>query len=269
MTALNELPAQGAQGFCFDFSHGAKLPVSDPRGRDVSERVNIHIDAAFLAKRLAEPRREYVGASSIGGECLRAIQLGYAGVPIDAGRMEGKVLRIFQVGHVFEDEVARWLIAAGFDLEVVNPETGKQWGFSVLGGKGKGHLDGIVRGGPIPMEYPAMWECKALNDKGWQEVKKKGLAIAKPTYAAQVALDQAYLGLKNPALFTMLNKNTEELHHELIEFDPGLAQQMSDRMAQVVTATARQELLPRAFNAPTHFKCSWCDFNKSCWSMKR
>ena len=51
------------------------------------------------------------------------------------------------------------------------------------------------------------------------------MAAAKPIYAAQVALYQAYMGLTEaPALFTAVNKDTSELHHELVPFDAAVAQ---------------------------------------------
>ncbi len=248
-----------------DFNHGAKLPADHPRAADISDRINAYIDAAFASERANAVRREYVGASAIGNPCLRALQYGYVGVPVDAGRMEGKVLRIFRTGHVFEDELANWMRMAGFELDTIDPATGKQYGFAVLGGKGKGHLDGIIRSGPIPMQYPCLWECKALNEKGWQDVKKRGLALAKPVYAAQVAIDQGYLDLLAPAIFTALNKNTGELHHEFVPFDPQLAQQMSDKMALIVTSTEQQQLLPRAYANADYFECKWCDWYKTCW----
>lgn len=254
-----------------DFNHGATLPVTDPRAQDFSDRMNAHIDAAFFAKRNAEARREYVGASAIGGDCLRAVQLGYLGVAPDPERVSGKMLRIFDTGHQFEDILVSWLRNAGFVLDTIDPKTGKQWGFSVLGGKGKGHLDGILRDGPLPIAYPALWECKALNEKGWQSVKKDGLHIAKPVYAGQVAIDQAYLKLhENPAVFTALNKNTEELHHELVPFDQPLAQEMSDRMARIVSDTQQQKMIPRPFSDRENFRCKHlCDFPGTCWKMSK
>src|SRR6185312_8039641 len=171
----------------------------------------------------------------------------YIGVPVDEGRMSGKSLRIFDVGHRFEEAAVEWLGMAGFQLSVLNGNSGKQYGWTALNGKAKGHVDGILYGGPIPMQYPAIWECKALNEKGWQDVKKRGVALAKPIYAAQIAINQAYMNITAPSLFTALNKNTEELHHELVPFDRDLAQRMSDKLTQVVTATEQQTLLPRAF----------------------
>ena len=74
-----------------------------------------------------------------------------------------------------------------------------------------------------------------MNTKTRREKVSKGVTHAKPIYAAQIALYQAYMdatvpGLAdNPALFTAINKDTAELHHELVPFDGDLAQRMSDR----------------------------------------
>jgi len=238
--------------------------------RDVSDTINYYVNEAFMAKRAAEAKREYVGASAIGDECLRKLQFSLLQVPPDHEPI-GNMLRIWEAGHRWEDILADWLRMAGFELEALNPETGKQSGFSVLGGRGKGHFDGIIRGGPSCFKYPCLWECKALNVNSWQDVKKKGLQVSKPIYAAQVAIGQAYLELhENPAIFTALNKNTEELYHELVPFDQPLAQRMSDKMAQVIEATAHKEILPRAYAASDHFQCrQFCSYSEKCWSMKR
>jgi hypothetical protein len=255
----------------FDFNSGSSRSPDDPRSpRDVSDRINAHIDAAFLAKRAAEPKREYVGASAIGDDCLRKLQFGYLQVPPDADP-PGHMLRIWETGHVFEREVGNWLRMAGFDLQILDPETQQQFGFSILDDEGQGHFDGIIRDGPLPMAYPFLWECKALKAASWNDVKKRGLQLSKPIYAGQVALGQAYLSLhENPGIFTALNKNTSELHHELVPFDQPLAQRMSDKMAQIVQSTKDEQLLPRGYSSPDHFQCKHlCPFTDKCWSLKR
>lgn len=254
--------------FNFDLNHGASKPIDDPRGRDISDRVNGFIDAAFFAARAAEPKREYVGASAIGNECLRAVQFAYAGVKPDRVPASN-MLRIWRTGHVFEAEICAWLNMAGFKVEPVDAETGKQFGFTVCDEEGQGHFDGICTGGPIDLAYPFLWECKALNTKNWSDVKKKGLYISKPIYAAQVAIGQGYLDLTNPAMFTALNKNDSSLYHERVPFDQQLSQHTSDKMALVIQSTRDHQLLPRAFSSNDHYKCKWCDFGPTCWGMKR
>ncbi len=46
-----------------DFNHGALKDANGPRARDISERINAHIDAALFRTRSEEQNREYVGAS--------------------------------------------------------------------------------------------------------------------------------------------------------------------------------------------------------------
>jgi hypothetical protein len=97
------------------------------------------------------------------------------------------------------------------------------------------------------------------------------VARAKPVYAAQIAVYQAYMegavpGIaSNPALFTAINKDSEELWFELVPFDGGLAQRMSDRAVRIITATDSQELLPRLATTPTHHECKTCAWQDRCW----
>src|SRR6185295_17561686 len=123
------------------------------------------------------------------------------------------------------------------------------------GGRFRGHIDGCILAGPAPMAFPALWENKALGAAAWKEVVKKGVVLARPIYAAQIALYQAYLELPNPALFTALNRDTWELYCELVIFDMALAQRMSDRAVEIVRASEAEELLPRAASDKTSVIC--------------
>jgi hypothetical protein len=61
--------------------------------------------------------RDYLGASRLGVACERALQFEYAKAPVDHGRdTQGRMLRIFERGHVMEDCMVAWLRDAGFDL---------------------------------------------------------------------------------------------------------------------------------------------------------
>ncbi|MCH2220872.1 MAG: hypothetical protein MK097_11205 [Dechloromonas sp.] len=161
-----------------------------------------------------------------------------------------------------------WLRAAGFDLRTRN-DAGEQFGFSALDGRLQGHVDGVIVAGPdlgFGSGYPALWENKCLGAKSWRELERHRLAVAKPVYAAQVALYQAYLELHaHPALFTAVNADTMEIHAELVPFDAALAQRMSDRAVKVITATEAGELLPRSFSDPTHVECRMCPWQDRCW----
>lgn len=244
----------------------------------IAERVNAAVDAALIAEREATPPRTYLGASRLGHACERALQLEFAGAPKDEGAdFGGQTLRIFEIGHQLEDLAIRWLRAAGLDLYTRkgNRPDGEQFGFSVAGGRIRGHVDGIIATAPAPLGIgvPALWECKTMNAKNWRACVKDGVAVAKPVYAAQIALYQAYMegavpGISaNPALFTAINKDTAELHHELVPFDAGLAQRMSDRGVRILQATDAGELLPRIATNRDFFECRFCPWAARCWGL--
>ena len=244
----------------------------------IAERVNAAIDAALIAEREATPPRTYLGASRLGHACERALQFEFAGAPKDEGAdFGGQTLRIFEIGHQLEDLAIRWLRAAGLDLYTRkgNRPDGEQFGFSVAGGRIRGHVDGIIADAPaaLGLHTPALWECKTMNARNWRACVKDGVAVAKPVYAAQIALYQAYMegtvpGISaNPALFTAINKDTAELYHELVPFDAGLAQRMSDRGVRILQATDAGELLPRIATSRDFFECRFCPWAARCWAL--
>ncbi len=232
----------------------------------LSGQIEALMDRALETERDATPPRDYLGASRLGAACERQLQYEYAKAPVDHGKgFSGRLLRIFERGHRTEDMVIRWLRMAGYTLKTEDAD-GHQFGFSVADGRMRGHVGGVLIGGPEGFAYPALWENKCLGAKSWRDVEKHKLAVSKPIYAAQIAMYQSYLALyEHPALFTAVNADSMEIYAELIPFDASLAQRMSDRAARVIQATEVGELLPRSFNDSTHFECKFCAWAERCW----
>ena len=67
------------------------------------------------------------------------------------------------------------------------------------------------------------------------------------------------------ALFTALNKDTQELHHELVPFDVRAAQALSDKAVEVIRAAEAGELPPRIAASPDFYLCRWCAYAQRCW----
>ena len=262
-----------------DLSHGSGAQYLPPQPLpDITAAICAAIDTGLAARQGRERPRSYVSSSGLGRACMRQIQYDFLAVPKDEGQdFAPKTLRIFEAGHRGEDMVANWLRMAGFDLRTERPD-GRQFGFTALNGRFKGHIDGCLVSGPVDMTYPALWETKALGASSWKDTVKRGVTIAKPVYAAQIALYQAYLDLPSPALFTALNRDTLEIYAELVPFDAALAQRMSDRAVQVVRACDAQELLPREAAEPTSVVCKggmaaghWhppCAWALRCWGAR-
>jgi len=242
---------------------------------NISTGVSDLIDYALQVEQQAEVPREYLGGSRLGVSCDRALQFEFLKTPVDPGReFSGRILRIFAAGHIFEDLAIKWLRQAGFELHT-ETSTGGQYGFSAMGGRIRGHVDGILAAGPesISMGYPALWECKSLNNSSWKDTVKRRLTVSKPVYAAQIALYQAYLeeqipGIsQNPAVFTAINKDTAELYFEIVPFNGELAQRSSDRGVRIIQACDVQEWLPRVAKDAGHFECKFCAWQDRCWGV--
>jgi|TARA_R110000868_G_scaffold410465_1_gene698564 hypothetical protein len=249
-------------------SQQALGPLLQSRSREdpIAEQIKEAVDKAIVAGEEKRERRKYIGASSIGDECQRKIQYRYLNYPIDPNKaFTARTLRIFQFGHEIEDYASKWLRGAGFDLRTEDKD-GKQFGFSIADGEIKGHIDGVVCSGPADMSYPSLWECKSSNDSKFKAFVRHGVAKANPVYATQIALYQTYMDLyENPALFTVVNKNTSEVYYELVPYDKNLAQKASDRAVNILTAAKAGDILPRIAQSKDFFLCKFCEFRETCW----
>jgi hypothetical protein len=247
-----------------DFNHRPKPPTA-------AEAINALIDAALMAENGTRARHEYLGGSRLGNPCARRLLYEFLDVPRDPETgFSGQTLRTLAIGHVFEDLAIDWLRRAGFDLRT-RSRAGEQFGFSVAGGRVQGHIDGVVVAAPASAQgivvVPALWECKSANARNWKEIVRRGVVAAKPIYAAQLALYQAYMGLTEaPALFTAVNKDTAELYHELVPFDGALAQATSDKAVRILQPCDANEWLPRVAAEPDHPECARCPWRTRCWS---
>jgi hypothetical protein len=228
-------------------------------------RINALIDAALEAEHRSKPPRTYLGGSRIGEPCARRLAYEVMLTPVDVGKgFDGRLLRIFDAGHQFEDLTIRWLQAAGFDLRARGRD-GRQYGFSIAGGRVRGHIDGVFVGGPdVGVAWPALFEHKALNQTSWTDLVKRGLRQSKPIYFAQCQLYMAYMELE-VALLTAMNKNTQELYHEVVPFEPAEAQKLSDKAVDILRAIEADELPPRSAAAPDFYLCRMCPYARRCW----
>jgi hypothetical protein len=229
------------------------------------QTINDLLDAKLLEQHKNQEKRNYLGASVIGGDCLRQIQLQYMH---RESEFSAQNLRTFAIGNYLEDLIADWIKLAGFDLRTRN-ENGEQFGFSIADGKLQGHVDGVIFAGPDFMKYPCLLEIKTMNNKSWTDTVKRGVLVSKPLYFAQIQLYMAYLNLdENPCLFTALNKDNSEIYHEIIQFDAETAQRYSDRAVQIIKASGNNELMPCVSNDSSFYKCKMCGFRDECWNQK-
>ncbi|MEL6280543.1 MAG: hypothetical protein AAFR28_16915 [Pseudomonadota bacterium] len=221
------------------------------------------IDEACAEQANSQTPRDYLGGSRLGEKCER--KLFYEVTKAPRKPIPGRLARIFDRGHTIEDRVAEWLRLAGFDLRIRN-KAGKQFAFDDVGGRLRGHVDGVIVSGPDVMAYPALWENKVLNIASFREVKNHGVRKSKPVYAGQIATYQGYMKLAdNPALLTVVSADTMEIVAELVPFDAALAQECIDRGVRVLDAVDGDCPPPRIAAVATSYHCRFCDFSEHCW----
>jgi hypothetical protein len=230
-----------------------------------NQRINALIDSALVEQNRQQRPRNYLGGSRIGEPCARKLIYEFTNTPIDAGKgFNGQTLRIFDAGHQFETLSIRWLRAAGFDLRDRGRD-GRQFGFSIADGRIRGHVDGVIVAGPdVGIVWPALFEHKTLNAKSWTDLVKRGVELSNPIYYAQLQIYMAYMDL-GTALFTALNKDSQALHHEVVDFDARAAQALSDKAVDILRAAESGELPPRIAASPDFYLCRWCAYAERCW----
>jgi hypothetical protein len=176
-----------------------------------------------------------------------------------------RIRDIFARGHFFEAQTKEHFEKAGFRF------ADKDWlAFQTLDGFLRGHADGIFLSGPVipGVGYPALWEHKAINAKGWKSLERDGLTKAYPQYATQVTLYQFHLGVDSqPAIFTATNADTCERLHILVPFDSELAATTIKRAQMIVEAMKRGELLPRMTEDSSNWRCRLCGHRERCWRL--
>ncbi len=246
------------------------------------QQLNDIVDSKILEQYNTQEKRSYLGASSIGDECIRKVQLQY--MQKDQ-KVSAKQIRTFDIGHCLEDLIIQWLKIAGFQLKT-RDKNGEQFGFSVAGGRFAGHVDGIILSFPeefasaaettgqgsalfasaaeVTAQGSSLLEIKTMNHKSWNDTQKRGVLVSKPVYYSQVQLYMAYMNLDR-CLFVALDKDTSNLYFEIIPFDPGMAQKYSDRAVQIIKATENNELLPCVSGDSSFFLCKMCGFRDHCW----
>ena len=201
--------------------------------------------------------RAHLGASIIGRECSREVWYSFHWATLR--KFDGRMLRLFNRGHLEEPRMVALLKMIGCTVYQFTPE-GKQ--YRIVGHKGHygGSLDAVVIGCPdIPGE-PILGEFKTHNEKSFAGLKENGVMSAKWEHFIQM---QQYMGkyALNFGLYMGTNKNTDEIHAELVAFDPAQYARYEQRSIQIIES---REPLPKISETPGFWKCKFCDQSPVC-----
>ena len=207
--------------------------------------------------------RKHLGASEIGHECERYLWLNFRWAK--PTKFEGRMLRLFETGQLQESRLVQNLRDIGVDVSDKD-EDGKQWGFEDLGGHFGGSMDAAGLGFP---EAPKTWhvvEFKTSNAKSFAILQKKGVKEAKFIHYAQMQLYMGWSAM-NRAMYIVVNKDTDDIYTERVEFNEAEFAKLLAKAERVVTYPEPQIVLGDNPAKPP-FVCQYCQFKGQCYGTE-
>ena len=196
----------------------------------------------------ANRERTHLGASVIGKECPRAVALSYRKASPDAAAGNGRMVRLFNRGHMEEARLAACLQVAGFALKLISKDGGQ---ISYKTGDLHGSVDGVIK---LEDGNLAVLEFKTMNRKAWDKLEKDGQI--KPEHIAQMQCGMHGLGLKK-AMYLASCKDTDAIQVYLVEYSGEPVEFLN--LATDIT----HGLIPPKL-VDTDFRCKFCDHKDFC-----
>ena len=199
----------------------------------------------------AYPRR-YLGMSQIGHACARNLWMYFRWAA--KTKHKAKNQRIFDRGNLEEPRVIGYWKDIGIRIESTQEE--------VVGCNGHfvGHTDGRLYNLPEIEDVLVVGEVKSMAEKYFKPLTKKGLKDANFAYYVQAQMYMHHEQSKF-CLHSTTNKNTEDLHIELIPYDQEVAELYVAKANDIINSNVPPAKIS---TDPTYFQCTWCDFYGPC-----
>ena len=218
-------------------------------------------DRIYFAIEKEKQSEDYLtrlGASSIGQDCLRRTYLSWRGFAFS--KFGGRMLRLFETGHIQEERIVADLRRAGFAVWDKDAE-GKQFSYTDPSGHLVAKLDGVIKGVPGDENTPHTLEIKTHSRKSFDGLTKSGVQKAKPEHYVQMQVGMWLSGLTK-ALYVALCKDDETFYAEVVEPDLETLGVIQERLETLLSAS----LVPAGISeTPDKYPCAWCDMARVCY----
>ena len=175
-------------------------------------------------------------------------------------RFDGVKLRRFATGNIEEERLLDDLRNTGAIVEATDPATGSQFRIALADGWLRGKADAVASNIVEAPKTQHVIECKSHNEKSFKELQKKKLKEGKVDHYAQCQLYMAGLQLTR-CLYLAVNKNTDEIYAERIEYDSAYANRLINRAQRIV---ASNKAPGKISEDPAFYLCQWCFANTVC-----
>lgn len=208
-----------------------------------------------IASQKPEDRRNYIGASSIGRSCNRAIWYEFRGA--ERPEIPPTLQRIFDTGKQLEGMILGYIQLSGLSITRASPKNNMLYLQDTELPIFQGHCDAILH---LSELESAIVEIKTANNSSFNQFVKHGLLKWSESYYSQI---QAYMGMSSypKAVILVINKDNAELHHEWIDFDERHYEQLKHKAMMI----SKAEVAPDKINkSPLFYICSRCSYKSIC-----
>jgi hypothetical protein len=203
-------------------------------------------------------RRDHLGASVLGNPCTRALWYGFRwATTIKHG---GRLLRLFDRGQREEQFIVAQLRRIGIDVMDRDPNTGRQWSYSAIGGHVGGSADALAVGVPQSPTKPHVLEFKTSGTKQFDDLLKRGCEGSKPLHYVQQQCYMHWQGFER-SLYVVVCKEDDRVYSERIKYVPEVARAAENKAAVIVRAS---EPLPKLSEDASYYACKFCDHYSGC-----
>ena len=203
-------------------------------------------------RRRSEGFRSHYGISGAGHECPRNRWYSYRWA--DEEKFDPIRLMLFEHGRNEEEVAIQRLRQAGIKM-VKNPFLAVDLGYGIMG-----TADGRVKGVPTDEETEYLLEIKTHSHTSFAKLKD-GVKKAHPQHYTQMQLYMYGMDLKK-AIYYAMNKNTDEIHIEIVEADDVHARAMLMESVEIAAA----KMPPKKIKETKGFWIckSKCSFEEVC-----
>lgn len=195
----------------------------------------------------------------IGRPCSRELWLMFRWVK--RASFSGRMLRLFETGHLEEPRLIQNLRQAGVEVLDVDPATNEQWAVSYFGGHFRGHADGAAIGIHAAPKTWHLLEFKTHNAKSFAKLQSEGVQKCKPEHFDQMQVYMHGLQLTR-AYYLARNKDTDALHGERLDYDKDHAERVLERASRIIFAA--EPPIPISKDS-SFYLCKFCDFSMYCY----
>ncbi|MCA0944529.1 hypothetical protein LCM08_06370 [Salipiger pacificus] len=208
--------------------------------------------------------RPQLDGAMLGRPCARQIFYAFRWV-LDV-QHDGRTLALQDQVEARKDAAAKDLTEVGVTVLDIDPDTGERLRVAMLGGHVGGALDGMVQGLLHAPKRWALLDFHLHGDKSFRDLKKRGVAEAKPEHFAkmQFLMRRSRFGLGQKldrAYYLAENRNDGERWAEWVYYDADLAERLEEK-AEYLVGTERP---PARISVESDwFECRLCDWQGVC-----